>query len=146
MNEKQFIKVFRLAKAALILVLVYFGFRAITGHLHFGSLDPAVVSGDEHPTEAPTPARWSQSPSDYKTILQGNLFSGSDDAAGLGIDVQGIVVLRHVGVVVDGVLGDGPGHAGQHLADPDGSESSCHARLLLCARPQPRALSGPGSR
>lgn len=84
MNEKQFIKVVWAVKAALILVLFYVGFRAISGHLNFGTLDPAVVSGDERPIDVDPPAARSQSPSDYATILRGNLFNGSDDADGMG--------------------------------------------------------------
>lgn len=84
MNEKQFIKLFWLVKASLILVLVCVGFRAITGHLQPGTFAPAVVSGDECPTEAEPELIPSESPADYAVILRKNLFGGSDNAVGLG--------------------------------------------------------------
>lgn len=80
MNEKRFIKVVWLAKAALIVVLAYAGFRTITGRLHFGAFDPAVVSGDERTTEVPPTTVRTQSRSDCAAILRGNLFAGPDDA------------------------------------------------------------------
>jgi general secretion pathway protein C len=114
MNEKQFIKVFRLVKAALILVLVYAGFRAITGHLHLGALDPAVVSGDEPPTEVEPPVTRSQSRSDYAVILRKNLFTGSDDADGPGTDdnqsqpIDSMPSAEELGLRLVGAIAGGP--------------------------------------
>ncbi|MEN6575344.1 MAG: type II secretion system protein N [Phycisphaerales bacterium] len=114
MNEKQFIKVFRLVKAALILVLVYAGFRAITGHLHLGAFDPAVVSGDEPPTEVEPPVTRSPSRSDYAVILRKNLFTGSDDDAGPGTDdnrsqpIDSMPSAEELGLRLVGAIAGGP--------------------------------------
>lgn len=82
MNEKQVIKVFWLVKASLIMALVYAGFRLMTGRLHIGAFDPAVVSGDERTTETQPTASRRQSPCDYAAIIESNLFIDPEEAGG----------------------------------------------------------------
>lgn len=78
MNEKRFIKVLWLVKAALLVVLAYAGLRAVTGHLSIRAFNPGTVSGSEQtPTKAPVAAN-AQSPADYSAILRANLFSAED--------------------------------------------------------------------
>jgi len=114
MNEKRFIKVFWLAKAALLVVLAYAGFKAITGHLHFGAFDPAVVSGNEHTTEVAPAAVRTQSRSDYRAILQGNLFAGPDDSADSGADtgqpqaLDSMPSAEELGLRLVGTIAGGP--------------------------------------
>jgi general secretion pathway protein C len=113
MNEKQFIKLFWLVKALLILVLVCVGFRAITGHLQPGTFVPAVVSGDECPTEVEPEFIPSESPADYAVILRKNLFGGSDNAVGPGTGdpaqaIDAMPSAEELGLRLVGAIAGGP--------------------------------------
>jgi type II secretion system protein C len=81
MNEKRFIRVLTLTKAALVVVLAYAGFRAITGRLQVRAFDPGTVSGHERPPDTQSTPTETRSPSDYSAIVQGNLFSTPEAAA-----------------------------------------------------------------
>ncbi len=84
MNEKRFVRLLWVAKASLVVVLVYAGVEVITTHLHLGSAfrNPDTASGDEPLADEPSAAPAVRSPSDYSAIVQRNLFTGAD-----GIDL-----------------------------------------------------------
>jgi general secretion pathway protein C len=110
MNEKRFIKVFWLTKASLVVVLACAGLRAITGHLHIGAFDPGAVSGDDRtPDSRPVRAR-AQSPADYAEILQGNLFSGADNATDSGRSqvLDSLPSAEELGLRLVGAIAGGP--------------------------------------
>jgi general secretion pathway protein C len=110
MNEKRFIRVFRLIKVFLVVVLVYGGLRAITGRLHIGAFDPGTVSGGDRTPDAEPMTIRTQSPADYTDILQGNLFSGADPAQGPGRApaLDSMPSAEDLGLRLVGTLASGP--------------------------------------
>ncbi|MBP7051855.1 MAG: PDZ domain-containing protein [Phycisphaerae bacterium] len=122
MNEKQFIKVFWLAKASLIVILAYAGFRAITGHLHIGALDPAVVSGDERPADVPPPTPRRPSSCDYGAIIENSLFAGPDEADQLALDsgssqLDAMPSAEQLGLRLVGAIVGGPAISRANIQD-----------------------------
>ena len=82
MDEKRFVRVLWIAKAALLAVLLYVGFEVVTNRVHLGAvLDPDTASGRLHVADKQEAPAETRSPSDYAAIVQRNLFADADRAA-----------------------------------------------------------------
>jgi len=82
MDEKRFVKVLWVAKAALLAVLLYVGFEVVTSRVHLGAvLDPDAASGKLRVADKQAARPETHSPSDYAQIVQRNLFTDADGAA-----------------------------------------------------------------
>ena len=115
MDEKRFVKVLWIAKAALVAVLLYVGFEVVTNRMHLGAvLDPGAASGklrvaDKHAAPAET-----HSPSDYTAIIQRNLFTDADRAANQQSDanrspaVESLPAADELGLRLVGAIAGGP--------------------------------------
>jgi len=110
MDEKRFIRVVWLIKAALVVALAYAGLRTITGHLDIGAFDPETVSGENRAPEVEPVQVRSRSPADYTEILQGNLFSGSNDAvdSARATSLDSLPSAEELGLRLVGTLAGGP--------------------------------------
>ncbi|MGE5295268.1 MAG: type II secretion system protein N [Solirubrobacterales bacterium] len=110
MDEKRIVKIVWMIKAFLIIVLVYGGFRAITGRLHVKAFDPGTVSGDEPLMEPEPAAAETKSPSDYSEILQRDLFSGAGQAADgrNSQDLDSMPSAEDLGLRLVGAIAGGP--------------------------------------
>lgn len=110
MNEKRFIRVLWLIKASLVVALACVGLRAITGHLNIGAFDPGTVSGDERMPDVEPVEIAARSQTDYTDILQGNLFSGADDARDSGRSqmLDSMPSAEELGLRLVGAIAGGP--------------------------------------
>jgi len=89
MDEKRFVKLLWIAKAALLAVLLYVGVGVVTNRLHLGAVfDPGTASGDQRPADEHTTLPQTRSPSDYTAIVQRNLFTGDENAGKAGTDAD----------------------------------------------------------
>lgn len=75
MDEKRFVRLFWIAKAILLIVLVYGGFEVATSRLDLGAvLDPGAACGQPRETEDPVARPAAPAPTDYTAIVGSNLF------------------------------------------------------------------------
>lgn len=82
MDEKRFVKILWIAKAVLVVVLLYVGIAVVTNRGHLGAmLDPDTASGESHATDRQAARAETHSPADYSAIVQRNLFTDADRAA-----------------------------------------------------------------
>jgi len=110
MNEKRFIRVLWLIKVSLVVALACVGLRTITGHLDIGAFDPGTVSGDERMPDVEPVKIAARSRADYTEILQGNLFSGTDDAGESGRSqiLDSMPSAEELGLRLVGAIAGGP--------------------------------------
>ncbi len=81
MDEKRFIKILWIAKAALVAVLLYAGFGVVANRVRLSAMfDPGTASGELRVAEAQAAPAETRSPSDYTAIVQRNLFSDANRA------------------------------------------------------------------
>jgi len=82
MDEKRFVKILWIAKAVLVVVLLYVGIAVVTNRGHLGAmLDPDTASGELRATDQHAAPAETHSPADYSAIVQRNLFADADRAA-----------------------------------------------------------------
>jgi general secretion pathway protein C len=169
MDEKRFIEVIWGVKAALVAVLLYVGFQAVTSRLHLGSvLLPEAASGTEQTPDEPSAASQARTPSDYAATLQRNLFAGPDLASSrtssnrskmlnslpsaeeLGLKLVGTIagppaaslaIIRNTRSNTDGLyrIGGFVASATVESIDPDAVILRCQGRQLILRR-----LAGTG--
>ncbi len=83
MDEKRFIKILWIAKAALVAVLLYVGFGVVVNRVRLSAMfDPDTASGELRVAEMQAAPAETRSPSDYAAIVQRNLFADAAPAAG----------------------------------------------------------------
>jgi type II secretion system protein C len=79
MDEKRFITVLWVAKAALLVVLAYVAFEVATSRLRLVTMfDPGTASGQPQATDTQVAAPETRNPSDYGEIVARNLFTDAD--------------------------------------------------------------------
>ena len=89
MDEKRFVKVLWIAKAALVVVLLYVGIEVVTSRAHLGAmLDPDAARGEPRVTDRQSAPVETHSPSDYAAIVQRNLFTDPDRTVNQRPDVN----------------------------------------------------------
>ncbi|MCL5282438.1 MAG: PDZ domain-containing protein [Planctomycetes bacterium] len=82
MDEKRFITILWIAKAALVAVLLYVGVGVVVNRMRLNAMfDPDTASGELRVAETQAAPTDTHSPSDYEAIVQRNLFSDADTAA-----------------------------------------------------------------
>ena len=115
MDEKRFVKILWIAKAALVAVLLYVGFEVVTNCLHLGAVfDPGTASGELRVADTQAAPAQTHSPSDYTAIVQRNLFSDVDRAANQPPDanrspaVQSLPSVDELGLRLVGTIAGGP--------------------------------------
>jgi type II secretion system protein C len=82
MDEKRFIKILWVAKAALVAVLLYVGFGVAANRARLSAMfDPGTASGELRVADTQAAPAETHSPSDYMAIVERNLFSDADQAA-----------------------------------------------------------------
>jgi type II secretion system protein C len=81
MNEKRFVALLWVAKAALVVVLAYMAYEVATDRLRLGAVfDPGTASGRQDAAHAPAAVPQTRLPSDYTAIVQRNLFTEGGEA------------------------------------------------------------------
>ncbi len=115
MDEKRFVKVLWIAKAALVAVLLYVGFEVVTNRVHLGAvLDPGTASGEPRVTDGHAAPAETRSPADYTAIVQRNLFTDADRAANPQPDtnrapaVESLPAADELGLKLVGAIAGGP--------------------------------------
>ena len=115
MDEKRFVKVLWIAKAALVAVLLYVGFEVVTSRVHLGDVfDPGAASGKLRVADRQAAPTETHSPSDYTAIVQRNLFTDAGQAANPQPDtnrapaVESLPAADELGLKLVGAIAGGP--------------------------------------
>ncbi len=115
MDEKRFVKVLWIAKAALVAVLLYVGFEVVTSRVRLGEvLDPGAASGKLRVADRQAAPAETHSPADYTAIVQRNLFTDASQAANPQPDtsrapaVESLPAADELGLRLVGAIAGGP--------------------------------------
>jgi general secretion pathway protein C len=115
MDEKHLVKLLWVVKACLLAMLAYVGFEVVTSRLHLGTVfDPGKACGEQLATGTRGALPGTRSPPDYATIVQRDLFTGTDNAvdAQVGSDpsqtADSMASTEEMGLRLVGAIAGGP--------------------------------------
>jgi type II secretion system protein C len=150
MDEKRFVKVLWIAKAALLAVLLYVGFEVVTNRVHLGAvLDPDAASGKLHVADKQEAPAETHSPSDYAAIIQRNLFTDADQATHQQPDANRLPAVAplpsadDLGLRLVGAIAGGPAASRAIIQNTKNNTTSSYRIGDTIASATPNGAAGP---
>ncbi|MBM4024869.1 MAG: hypothetical protein FJ280_05595 [Planctomycetes bacterium] len=115
MDDKRFVRLLGIAKAALVAILVYVGFEVATNRLPLDAMfDPGTARGERPVGAEPTASPPPREISDYTAIVRRNLFSGTDSTDNTRTDetrvpaLESPAAVEELGLRLVGTIAGGP--------------------------------------
>jgi type II secretion system protein C len=150
MDEKRFVKVLWIAKAALVAVLLYVGFEVATNRAHLGDvLDPGAASGKSRVADRHAAPAETHSPSDYAAIVQRNLFTDAGQAANQPPEtsraptVESLPSADELGLRLVGAIAGGPAASRAIIQNTKSNTTGSYRIGDTIASATPTSAAGP---